>query len=154
MTYTALASLLILGDDFHRINRAAVLAGIRRLQLPDGSFYSTAEGGENDMRFVYCAACVCYMLQDWSAMDRVKAAEFIKSSQVTNFCGTEICDVISCFQGYDNGIGQGPFLESHGMFWDLLYNGDIVQELCMSNVLHYETGNFSEHSKPHNNRIF
>lgn len=84
MTYTALASLLILGDDFHRVNRAAVLAGIRRLQLPDGSFYSTTEGGENDMRFVYCAACVCYMLQDWSTMDRQKAADFIKSSQVTN----------------------------------------------------------------------
>lgn len=85
MTYTALACLLILGDDLSRVNRAAVLAGIRRLQLPNGSFYSTAEGSENDMRFVYCAACVCHMLQDWSAMDRRKAAEFIKSSQVMKF---------------------------------------------------------------------
>lgn len=88
MTYTALACLLILGDDLSRVNRTAVLSGIGRLQLPNGSFYSTAEGSENDMRFVYCAACVCHMLQDWSAMDRMKAAEFIKSSQVhvlTNF---------------------------------------------------------------------
>jgi hypothetical protein len=82
MAYTALACLLILGDDLSRVNRTAVLAGIRRLQLPNGSFYSTAEGGENDMRFVYCAVSVCYMLQDWSAMDRLKTAEFIKSSQV------------------------------------------------------------------------
>ena len=83
MTYTALACLLILEDDLRRVNRKAVLAGIRRLQLPDGSFYSTAEGSENDMRFVYCAACVCYMLQDWSVMDKQKAAEFIRASQVT-----------------------------------------------------------------------
>lgn len=91
MTYTALACLVILGDDLRRVNREAVLAGIRRLQLPNGSFYSTAEGSENDMRFVYCAACVCYMLQDWSAMDRWQAAEFIKSSQVAYF---RICTVV------------------------------------------------------------
>lgn len=97
MTYTALACLLILGDDLRRVNKAAVLAGVRRLQLPNGSFYSTAEGSENDMRFVYCAACVCYMLQDWSAINTEKAAEFVRTSQ-----------------GYDCGIGQGPFLESHG----------------------------------------
>ncbi len=83
MTYTALACLLILGDDLSRVNRAAVLAGVRRLQLPNGSFYSTAECSENDMRFVYCAACVCYMLRDWSAMDVEKAVQFIKASKVS-----------------------------------------------------------------------
>lgn len=82
MAYTALACLLILGDDLSRVNRQAVLAGVRRLQLPDGSFVATAFGSENDMRFVYCAACVCYMLGDWSGMDTEKAAQFIKRSQV------------------------------------------------------------------------
>lgn len=83
MTYTALACLLILGDDLSRVNRPAVLAGLRKLQLPNGSFYSTAEGSENDMRFVFCAACICYMLRDWSGMDTQKAVEFIKCSQVS-----------------------------------------------------------------------
>ena len=82
MTYTALACLLILGDDLSRVNREAVLAGVRKLQLPNGSFYSTAEGSENDMRFVYCAACVCHILKDWSGMDVEKATQYIKSSQV------------------------------------------------------------------------
>ena len=82
MTYTALCCLLILGDNLARVNREAVMAGIKRLQLPNGSFDSTAEGGENDMRFVYCAACVCCILNDWSPMNVDKAAEFIKSSQV------------------------------------------------------------------------
>ena len=36
MTYTALASLLILGDDLSRVNREAVLRGIKQLQIEDG----------------------------------------------------------------------------------------------------------------------
>lgn len=96
MTYTALASLLVLGDDLARVNRAAVLAGVKRLQLPNGSFYSTAEGSENDMRFVYCTACICYILRDWSAMDVEKAVHFIKSSKVSLlvWCGELITDVL------------------------------------------------------------
>lgn len=97
MTYTALACLLILGDDLSRVNRPAVLSGLRQLQKEDGSFSSTVEGSENDMRFVFCACCVCYMLNDWSAIDTQKTVEFIRRSQ-----------------GYDYGVGQGPFLESHG----------------------------------------
>ncbi len=82
MTYTALGSLLILGDDLSRVNREGVLAGVKHLQQANGSYCSTADGTEKDMRFVYCAACVCYMLNDWSGMDVVKATEFIKASQV------------------------------------------------------------------------
>ena len=36
MTYTALASLLILGDDFSRINKPALMKGLQALQQPDG----------------------------------------------------------------------------------------------------------------------
>ena len=36
MTYTALACLLILGDDLSRVNKAAVLSGVKQLQLEDG----------------------------------------------------------------------------------------------------------------------
>ena len=34
------------------------------------------------MRFMYCASCVCYILNDWSGMDVDKAVNFIKRSQV------------------------------------------------------------------------
>merc|ERR1719150_1253109 len=73
MTYTALASLVILGDDLGRVDRKAVLAGVKALQLPDGSFKAALEGGENDMRFLYCAACICTILDDWSGMDTERA---------------------------------------------------------------------------------
>uniref|UniRef100_A0A8C1AHQ0 Geranylgeranyl transferase type-1 subunit beta n=1 Tax=Cyprinus carpio carpio TaxID=630221 RepID=A0A8C1AHQ0_CYPCA len=97
MTYTGLACLVILGDDLSRVCREACLAGLRALQLEDGSFYAVPEGSENDMRFVYCAACICFMLDDWSGMDRQRAIDYIRRST-----------------SYDSGIGQGAGLESHG----------------------------------------
>lgn len=36
MTYTGLSCLVILGDDLSRINKDAILAGLRALQLEDG----------------------------------------------------------------------------------------------------------------------
>ena len=41
MTYTALLSLIILGDDLSRVNKRAVLTGLRKLQLPDGRYVFT-----------------------------------------------------------------------------------------------------------------
>ncbi|KAG8598132.1 hypothetical protein GDO81_002508 [Engystomops pustulosus] len=96
MTYTALCSLLILGDDLSRVNKEACLAGLRALQLPDGSFCAVPEGSENDMRFVYCASCICYMLNDWSGMDMEKSIEYIRRSM-----------------SYENALGQGAGLEAH-----------------------------------------
>lgn len=46
------------------------------------SFKSTAEESENDMRFVYCACCVSYILQDWSGVDTAKVFHYISQSQV------------------------------------------------------------------------
>ncbi|XP_048384229.1 geranylgeranyl transferase type-1 subunit beta [Stegostoma tigrinum] len=97
MTYTGLASLVILGDDLKRVNKEACLAGLGALQLEDGSFYAVPEGSENDMRFVYCATCICYMLNDWSGMNTQKAVEYIRKSM-----------------SYDSGLAQGAGLESHG----------------------------------------
>uniref|UniRef100_A0A3P9LF22 Geranylgeranyl transferase type-1 subunit beta n=1 Tax=Oryzias latipes TaxID=8090 RepID=A0A3P9LF22_ORYLA len=97
MTYTGLCSLLILGDDLSRVNKQGCLAGLRALQLEDGSFYSVPEGSENDIRFIYCAACICFMLDDWSGMNIQKAIEYIRGSL-----------------SYDNGFGQGAGRESHG----------------------------------------
>ncbi|KAK2163207.1 hypothetical protein NP493_1477g00021 [Ridgeia piscesae] len=97
MTYTALLILLILGDDLSGVNRRGVLAGLRRLQLADGSFCPTPDGSENDMRFIYCACCVSYILSDWSGMDVDRANNYIRKSL-----------------SYDGAFGQGPGLEAHG----------------------------------------
>eukprot|EP00729_Bicosta_minor_P008507 gene8507-26781_t len=65
MSYTALASLAILGDDFSRVCRRDMARALSAYQKADGSFMC-AEDGEVDMRFTYCAACIAYFLNDWS----------------------------------------------------------------------------------------
>ncbi|KAJ8973252.1 hypothetical protein NQ317_019527 [Molorchus minor] len=95
-TYSCLLSLLILGDDLSRVNRKAIITSLKTLQLPIGSFKGAKEGVEDDMRFVFCAACICYILDDWSGMDVELMVQFI----------------MKCIS-YDGGVGQGPELESH-----------------------------------------
>lgn len=79
MTYTALCTLRALGDDGSRIDRRGILSALPHLQLPNGSFQSTGTGSEHDMRFLYCACCICYLLQDWSGIDIDRAVEYIRS---------------------------------------------------------------------------
>ena len=98
MTYFALATLTILGDDFGRVDRRAILEGLKRLQRKDGSFSATAFGTESGMRFLYCACAVSYMLNDWSGVDVPLALKYVRS------CRT-----------YDGGaMGLTPGLEAHG----------------------------------------
>lgn len=97
MTYTALCSLLILGDDLSRVDKQAISYGLKNLQLDDGSFNFCVEGSENDMRFLFCVASICYILDDFSTINVDKAVEYIVSSL-----------------SYEGGFGQGPFLEAHG----------------------------------------
>lgn len=49
------------------------------------------------MRFVYCAIAICHILNDFSTIDMKSVLKFIQ--RCVNF---------------DGGIGQAPFLESHG----------------------------------------
>lgn len=66
-TYFALASLLILGDDFGRVRRKDTLRWLRRMQREDGSFGETYVDGQlaggRDPRFGYCATGVRWMLR-------------------------------------------------------------------------------------------
>ena len=97
MTYCALATLVILGDDLKRVDKKSIIAGMRYLQLPDGSFKPSVLGGESDMRHVYCAAAVSKLLNDWSGMDRDRCAKFIKNSL-----------------SYEGAFAQCPGAEAHG----------------------------------------
>lgn len=97
MSYCALATLVILGDDLKRVDRKSIIEGMRELQLPDGSFRTSALGGENDMRIVYCAAAVSSLLNDWSGVDRDRCAKFIKRSL-----------------NHEGAFAQHPGSEAHG----------------------------------------
>jgi len=96
MTYTALAILAICGDDYSKVERKAITEALKHLQQDDGSF-APVPGGENDMRFIFCASVISYILDDWSGIDIEKTIGYILKSQ-----------------SYDSAIGQGPCQESHG----------------------------------------
>eukprot|EP00931_Biecheleriopsis_adriatica_P088609 TRINITY_DN62898_c0_g1_i1.p1 TRINITY_DN62898_c0_g1~~TRINITY_DN62898_c0_g1_i1.p1 ORF type:complete len:407 (+),score=88.19 TRINITY_DN62898_c0_g1_i1:39-1259(+) len=100
-TYCALVMLLILGDDLSRVNREAIAHALRKWQLPDGSFCCvhglSSLDSESDIRFVYCAASICYILDLWHAVDVQAMVRFILSSQ-----------------SFDGAFGMGPLTESHG----------------------------------------
>lgn len=83
MTYTGIAILVTLGDDLSRLNRRAIVDGVAAVQRPDGSFSASVEGNEHDMRFVYCAAAICFMLNDWGKVDRIAMAKYIQDSIVS-----------------------------------------------------------------------
>lgn len=55
---------------------------MKSLQLPNGVYKAAKDGTEHDMRFLFCAASICYLLNDWSGMDIDKAVTFIKNSIV------------------------------------------------------------------------
>lgn len=96
-TYCALAILKVIGYDFSNIDSESIAISMRNLQQSDGSFVPVHIGAEADLRFVYCAAAICNMLENWSGMDRQKSKTYI----------------LNC-QSYDGGFGLTPGSESHG----------------------------------------
>lgn len=101
MTYTALCTLATLGDDLSRIasHRNEIISSLVGMQQEDGSFTSTtiASSSENDMRFVYCACAISYLLNDWSGVDKDRVVHYIRSCR-----------------SYDGSIGLLPSQEGHG----------------------------------------
>lgn len=97
MTYTALATLITLGDDLSRVNKTKILAGMRLLQENSGSFRATYLPSECDTRFLFCACAISAMLNDWSAVDKDKAVQY----------------VLDCIT-YEGGIALLEGSEAHG----------------------------------------
>lgn len=67
------------------------------LQWEDGSVGCVDYPSESDLRFLYCACSISWILKDWSGMDQIKAVQYIQE----------------CV-GYDGGIALLPGQESHG----------------------------------------
>ena len=60
----------ICGDDLSRVNKKAICEHLAQLQEEDGSFSAVvaehaAACGERDIRFMYCAAVISFILDDW-----------------------------------------------------------------------------------------
>lgn len=97
MTYSYLATLILLGDDLSRVDVPRVMEFLKAMQLPSGSFISHSMNSEDDLRFVYSAAAICRILGTNGDLDIEKSIEFI----------------LSC-QTYEGGFSYQHGDESHG----------------------------------------
>ena len=99
MTYAAIASLIMLGDDCSRIDRITLTNSLASLQRTDGAIDSSPLArGDGDTRFVYAAAATVYLLNlPKCALDAHAALRFI-----------ETC------RSYEGGFALEPGGESHG----------------------------------------
>ena len=119
MTYVALCTLAALGDDLSRINKTAILSTLQSLQKEDGSFVAISskcnDSGENiqkedddcDLRFMYTAIAVWYLLTDPPTTRKNND----NSSNINIQSATSY--ILSCIC-YDGGIGLTPGREGHG----------------------------------------
>jgi geranylgeranyl transferase type-1 subunit beta len=97
MAYTAISTLICLGDDLSRLHKTSLIRSLQSLQQKDGSFSSSLSSRECDMRFVYCACAISSLLNDWSGIDRENVKRFI----------------LSCIT-YEGGMGLTPGAETQG----------------------------------------
>ncbi len=97
MTYCALLTLHVLGDDGSRISKESILQHVRSLQRDDGSFGCIQDPCEQDMRFLYCACAISHWMNDWSGINIQQATDYIRNCR-----------------GYDGGIALVPGQEGHG----------------------------------------
>eukprot|EP01132_Coremiostelium_polycephalum_P007555 gene7555-9289_t len=96
-TYCALLLLRILGDDFSGVDKKSILESLKFRQMPDGSFSGSPNVYESDMRYLFCACAISFMLDDFSSIDIDRAVSYILASQ-----------------SYEFGFAQGPNQEAHG----------------------------------------
>ncbi|XP_075257510.1 geranylgeranyl transferase type-1 subunit beta-like [Convolutriloba macropyga] len=98
MTHVALLSLICLEDDLSRIEKEGILRHVARLQTDAGSFSCIRLDGEEDIRFMYAAVSICYILNDFSQIDVEAAVKYI----------------LSCLSPVGGAFSQKPGGEAHG----------------------------------------
>jgi geranylgeranyl transferase type-1 subunit beta len=122
-THLALLSLVVLGDDLTKVDAEHCMKWVASLQRPNGSFGEfLGEGGEviggDDLRTVYCAVGIVYMLcaegeGNGVPIDVYATMRFIESCQ-----------------DYDGGCGQSPLREGHsGVNFCAVAAMDILRKL-------------------------
>ncbi|KAF8333585.1 uncharacterized protein EI90DRAFT_2994552 [Cantharellus anzutake] len=97
MTFSAIISLAILGDELSRLDIGGIRKFIGGVQQPDGSFWTIPNFGESDLRSTYSVFALCSLLDCWDAIDADQALTFIRQ------CRT-----------YEGGYGQRPHTEAQG----------------------------------------
>ena len=79
------------------------------------SFAPLPNGGEADLRSVYCAFVISSMLDDWSGVDLPRSVAFIQRCIVCGrFPRLVTPSANTNHQSYEGGFAQTPFAEAIG----------------------------------------
>ena len=132
MTYSALSTLLILGDDFARVDRAGIVAMLRGLQQPSGSYgpgpqrprlslwpvLTSSPRSAHSPRSPRLVARnrFAVVAGDSESDIRFVFTACAVSHMLNDWSGVDrarTVEFVRACQGYDFGIGQEPGLESH-----------------------------------------
>ncbi|KAK9321872.1 terpenoid cyclases/protein prenyltransferase alpha-alpha toroid [Lipomyces orientalis] len=117
-TYFALGILIILRDDFSRLDRVRMMSWLRKCQRPDGSFAAgviqsignessdnlEVYFGERDLRFGYCAAATRWF---------IGGDILVRKNVVQDIDIDSVAAYISSCVSYDGGMAMGPYAEGH-----------------------------------------
>ena len=96
-THNAICLLIKLGDNLERLHSQGIISSLSHLQNNKNGLLASMYDGEEDLRFLYCACVISYLLNDWSGVNKRLAINYISQCQQ-----------------YDGGIGFSDSLESHG----------------------------------------
>lgn len=97
-THNALCILNAFDDDLSNVDRHGILNTLNILQDKETGSYFSMIDGELDIRFLYCACVICYILDDFTGIpNKTKAIQYLCSLQT-----------------YDGSMAFEPGLEGHG----------------------------------------
>eukprot|EP00494_Astrolonche_serrata_P024851 UN25111 len=96
-TASAMMVLDLTENNFERVNKKAILNNLKNHQLSSGSFVAILDRSEDDVRFIYSACLICYLLDDFSSLDRDLIIQYLRSCQT-----------------YEGGFGFVAGNEAHG----------------------------------------
>lgn len=133
-TYFALATLLIVGDDFRRVRRRETLEWLARMQREDGSFGETCVDGQieggRDPRFGYCAMGARFILRGGNSEGPLSLGE----GEVQDVDVDAFVRCIRDAEAYDGGIADEKFHEPHAG-----YTYCALGALSFAGRLHHQT---------------
>jgi geranylgeranyl transferase type-1 subunit beta len=100
MTYSALAILSALGRSIQTSVRDEILSGIALCQQPDGSFSTSCDSKESDVRFCYCACVIVSLLHPGVPSTSIDYRSYINVELLTEY-------VMNCFT-FEGGFSLTP----------------------------------------------
>ena len=130
MTYTAIASLLILGDDLSRVNKTAVLTTLRSLQQDDGRWVGVMEMFEFYFLFIHTITSWCNILYIFSLQFLLCTGGKWKWHAVCLLCGLYLLHVKWLVRNW-SGESCWIYTKKSGMNIFLFYTYNISYQLIL-----------------------